>query len=52
LEDQGGVSNFESEIYRHKTRERIWIAESAILVRDEQGQPLYYQGTVQDITAR
>lgn len=50
LEDQGSVSNFESEIYRHKTRERIWIAESAILVRDEQGQPLYYQGTVQDIT--
>lgn len=52
LEDQGSVSNFESEIYRHKTRERIWISESAILVRDAQGQPLYYQGTVQDITKR
>lgn len=52
LEDQGSVSNFESEIYRHKTRERIWISESAILVRDVQGQPLYYQGIVQDITKR
>lgn len=52
LEDQGIVNNFESEIYRHKTRERIWISESAILIRDEQGQPLYYQGTVQDITKR
>jgi PAS domain S-box-containing protein len=52
LEEQGSVSNFESEIYRHKTRERIWISESAILVRDVQGQPLYYQGTVQEITER
>lgn len=52
LEEQGSVSNFESEIYRHKTRERIWISESAILVRDAQGQPLCYQGTVQDITKR
>lgn len=52
LEEQGSISNFESEIYRHKTRERIWISESAILVRDAQGQPIYYQGTVQDITKR
>lgn len=46
------VRNFESEIYRHKSRERIWISETAILVRDSSGQPLYYQGTVQDITER
>lgn len=49
---QDCVSNFESEIYRHKTRERIWISESALLVRDPQGQPLYYQGVIQDITKR
>ena len=50
--EQGVVENFESEIYRYKSRERIWITETAILVRDAEGQPLYYQGAVQDITAR
>jgi PAS domain S-box-containing protein len=52
LEEQGTVTEFESEVYRHKTRERIWISETARLVRDEKGTPLYYEGTVQDITAR
>jgi PAS domain S-box-containing protein len=52
LEAQGTVTEFESEVYRHKTRERIWIAETARLVRDEHGAPLYYEGTVQDISAR
>jgi PAS domain S-box-containing protein len=52
LEQDGSVTNFESEIYRHKTRERIWIAENARLVRAPDGAPLYYEGTVQDITER
>ncbi|MGE0821687.1 MAG: PAS domain S-box protein [Candidatus Binatia bacterium] len=52
LEEHGRVSDFESEIYRHKTRERIWITETAHLVRDKDGHPVYYEGTVQDITAR
>lgn len=52
LEAQGSVTDFESEVYRHKTRERIWISETARLVRDAAGTPLYYEGTVQDITAR
>ncbi|MFN8493807.1 MAG: PAS domain S-box protein [Caldilineaceae bacterium] len=52
LEEQGSVINFVSEVYRHKTRERIWISETAILVRDSEGKPLYYQGTVEDITSR
>jgi len=52
LEEHERVRNFESEIYRHKTRERIWISENARLVRDKTGNPLYYEGTVQDITAR
>lgn len=50
IEKNGSVLNFESEIYRHKTRERIWISESAHVVRDEHGSPLYYEGTVKDIT--
>lgn len=52
LERDGIIENFESEVYRHKTRERIWISETARLVRDQYGLPLYYEGTVQDITAR
>lgn len=52
LAEQGYITNFESEIYRYKSRERLWITESAILISDQQGAPLYYQGTVQDISKR
>src|ERR1039457_6676627 len=31
LNEAGQVENFESEIYRHKTRERIWVSENARL---------------------
>lgn len=48
---QGRVQDFVSEIYRHKTRERIWITESARLVRHKKtGQPLFYEGSVREIT--
>ncbi|CAE7838931.1 pleC, partial [Symbiodinium necroappetens] len=46
----GRVEDFVSEVYRHRTRERIWVSETARLVRDEAGNPLYFEGTVQDIT--
>jgi PAS domain S-box-containing protein len=52
LERDGRVVGFESEIFRHKTRERIWIAENAWIVRDREGRPLFYEGTVVDITQR
>jgi len=52
LERDGRVSDFESEVYRHKTRERIWISENAWIVRGEDGRPLFYEGTVVDITQR
>ncbi len=50
LQAQGRVVDFVSEVYRHKTRERIWVREHAHQVCDAQGQVLYYEGTVQDIT--
>jgi diguanylate cyclase (GGDEF)-like protein/PAS domain S-box-containing protein len=50
LAREGRVENFVSEIYRHKTRERIWITESARLVRSKSGKPLYYEGSVREIT--
>ena len=52
LERDGKVIAFESEIYRYKTRERIWISENAHLVRDAQGRVRYYEGTVEEITDR
>jgi len=52
LERDGKVLAFESEVWRHKTRERIWISENAHVVRDATGQTLYYEGTVEEITAR
>lgn len=52
LNQEGTVKHFESEIYRHKSRERIWISENAWPIYDEDGQILYYEGTVEDITER
>ena len=50
LARDGFVTDFVSEIYRHKTRERIWITESARLVRDDNGKTLFYEGSVREIT--
>ena len=52
LEKHGHVKNFESEVFRHKTRERVWVTENAHVVRDADGLILYYEGTVEDITPR
>lgn len=52
IERDGQVTDFVSEVYRHKTRERIWVRETAYAVRDPQGQVVYYEGTVEDITER
>ena len=52
LDRDGKVTDFESEVSRHKTRERIWVVENAWVVRDDAGRPLFYEGTVVDITQR
>ena len=44
------VSNFESQVYR-RDGSTIWISENARSICDESGRVLYYEGTVQDITA-
>ncbi|MEN9230303.1 MAG: PAS domain S-box protein [Thermostichus sp. DG02_5_bins_236] len=51
LETRGSISHFESQVYR-KDGSSIWISESARAVRDPQGQTLYYEGFVEDITER
>jgi PAS domain S-box-containing protein len=52
LMQQGGtVSGFEAQVYR-RDGTIIWISESCREVRATTGELLYYEGTVEDITAR
>jgi diguanylate cyclase (GGDEF)-like protein/PAS domain S-box-containing protein len=50
MEAEGRVVNFRSEVYRHKSRERIWIRENAHAVRGSDGRIRHFEGTVEDIT--
>ncbi len=52
IEREGQVSGFVSEVYRYKTRERIWISENAHVVRNARGEVAFYEGTVEEITSR
>ena len=45
------ITGFESKIYR-KDETIIWISENCRAVRDAEGNILYYEGTVEDITER
>ena len=51
MQEQGVVKDFESQIYR-KDGSVIWISENARAVRDAEGKIEYYEGMVEDITAR
>ena len=51
MQRSGVVSGFESEVYR-RDGTTIWISESCREVRATTGELLYYEGTVEDITAR
>jgi len=48
---EGTLRNFVSEM-RRPNGEVFWISENAHVVRDAQGNVLYHEGTVEDITAR
>ena len=47
---QGQVQSFEARVYR-KNGEIIWISENSREVRNARGDLMYYEGTVEDITA-
>lgn len=51
MQENNAVSQFESRVYR-KDGQIIWISENARSVRDNCGNFLYYEGTVQDISDR
>jgi diguanylate cyclase (GGDEF)-like protein/PAS domain S-box-containing protein len=48
---QGRVQNFEAQVYR-KSGDIIWISENARQVLDADGNLLFFEGTVEDITER
>jgi len=51
IESEGRVCGLESAWIRHDGA-TLFIRESARIFRDEAGNPLYYEGTVEDITER
>ncbi len=51
MQEHNVVHDFESQIFR-KDGSIIWISENARAVTDDQGKILYYEGMVEDITAR
>jgi PAS domain S-box-containing protein len=51
MQTEDRVSHFESQVYRQDGN-IIWISENVHVVRDAQGEPLYYEGSVVDITER
>jgi len=51
MEENGVVEGFEYQVYR-KDGTKIWLSENARTVRDASGEILYYEGTVEEITAR
>lgn len=52
LDREGHVEDFVSEVRRHAGGERIWVAETAWVVRDAGGRPIWIEGTVADATER
>ena len=51
MRTNGRVSDWESQVYR-QDGSIIWISENAYTVCDTDGNLLYYEGTVEDITTR
>ncbi len=51
MEKEGEVHEFESEIFR-RDGSKIWIAETARIVKNAEGDISYYEGIVEDISER
>ncbi len=51
MREQGYVAGFESEVWR-ADRTSIWISEFARTVSDRDGVPLYFEGSVIDVTVQ
>jgi len=52
MRTEGRVTDFVSEVYRHRGRERVWISENSWTVWGNNGNPLYFEGTLVEATDR
>jgi diguanylate cyclase (GGDEF)-like protein/PAS domain S-box-containing protein len=50
LFESGEIVGFNSEIFIGANRERRWISENAHIVRNAEGEIVYYEGTIADVT--
>lgn len=51
LEEEGSITGFEYKM-RRKDGQLVWVSENARVVRDVDENILYYEGILEDITAR
>lgn len=51
MQEQGNVKRFEYQVYR-QDGSIIWVEENTRAVRDNNGNVLYYEGIIQDISDR
>jgi PAS domain S-box-containing protein len=51
MEKEGIVRDFEMQLHRYDG-ELVWLSDSARAVKDEDGNVLYYEGSLEDITER
>jgi PAS domain S-box-containing protein len=51
LHDEEAITGFQARFVR-RDKQTIWVLVNIRLVRDDQGQALYTEGTVTDVTAR
>ncbi|MST00174.1 MAG: PAS domain S-box protein [Pedosphaera sp.] len=51
MSERGVITGFESEVHR-RDGSIIWISENVRTVSDNQNRLLYYEGTVEEVTAR
>ena len=51
IERLGGFAGWESA-WKRRDGTTLYVRENARVVRDEEGNPLYYEGTIEDITER
>ena len=52
MEADGEVRDFVSEVITTGSRRRIWVSENAWVVRDANGNPAFYEGTVIEASQR
>ena len=51
LLELGRIDQVRVQVYR-RDGSRIWVSENARVIRDPAGQPIFFEGTLEDITAQ